>query len=91
MSARPLLARALRVAAIVFAAFYLLALGAWVVSSFGLFGVEPTAFSGIFLVLLGAPWVSLASDAGAPAGERVGVLAPLINLAILMAAWRLLR
>ena len=88
MSVASFAGAALRIAAIVFALLYAFALVVWAVGTFGLFGVEPDALSGIYLVVLGLPWTSMFS--GESGGAVAGVLAPLINLAVLVGLRRLL-
>ena len=59
----------------VFMAFYAFALFMMLSSTFGLFGVEQDPMSGIFLILLGQPWVSRARRARQAVHQRtVGYL-----------------
>ena len=66
-------------------ACYLVALALLLIGTFGLFGQERDPLSGVFLIPLGLPWVSLLD--GVPEGLKpwLAVLAPALNLFILMA------
>ena len=65
-------------------ACYLVALALLLIGTFGLFGQERDPLSGVFLIPLGLPWVSLLD--GVPEGLKpwLAALAPAINLFILM-------
>ncbi len=65
-----------------FAVLWLLAIGVLAIGTFGWFGQEKDPLSGVYLILLGAPWVQFASNAGV-SGPVLAILAPAINLAIL--------
>jgi hypothetical protein len=69
---------------------YLLALVVFAVGTFGWFGADRDPLSGAYLIVLGMPWVLLPFDAvvGEAGLPVVGILAPLINLAILWALCR---
>lgn len=74
----------------VFTAFcilYLLALFLFLVGTYGWFGQERDALSGIFLIPLGLPW-NLVAGRTALNSVWVGLLAPLLNGAILLWLWR---
>ena len=70
---------------IVLVLVYLFALGVFALGTYGWFGVEKDPLSGVFLIILGMPWVWLPFDAflGQTWLPIVGVLAPIVNLAIL--------
>lgn len=74
----------------VFAAFVVLYVAAvllFLIGTFGWFGQETDPLSGVFLMPLGLPWNLLADRIGLP-GLLVGVLSPLVNLAILYWLWK---
>jgi len=74
----------------VLAVAYLLALAVFAAGTFGWLGADRDPLSGVYLIVLGMPWVLLPFDAvvGEAALPAVGVLAPLVNLAILWALCR---
>ncbi len=76
------MARVLHWAAVVIAVLYLLALLMWAVGTFGWFGQEPDPLSAVFLIPLGLPWNRLGE------GLLVALLAPAVNVAILVALSR---
>ncbi|MCC7035255.1 MAG: hypothetical protein IT179_20740 [Acidobacteria bacterium] len=61
------------------------------IGTFGLFGQERDPLSGVFLVPLGLPWNLLGGGLPAPWLPLVGILAPAVNLAILVALCRAFR
>jgi hypothetical protein len=71
----------------IFAVLYALALLLFLVGNFGWFGQERDPLAGIFLLPLGLPWSWLGGRMGL-AGVAVGVLSPLVNLAILYWLWK---
>jgi hypothetical protein len=75
----------------VFCSIYALALLLWLTGTLGWTGTENAPLSGVFLVILGQPWVrwvdSLLPEALWPAGAA---LAPAINALIIFAICRLL-
>ena len=68
----------------IFALAYLAALVLLAIGTFGWFGQPKDPLSGIFLIMLGWPWATMGG------GLLMGLIAPGINLAILMAICRLL-
>jgi hypothetical protein len=66
---------------IAFAAAYVVALAIYLTGTYGWFGQEPDALSGIFLIPLGFPWILL--DVPENFSALFGAGAPLINLALL--------
>lgn len=70
----------------IFAGLYAVALGLFMIGSFGLFGQDRDPLAGVFLMPLGLPWNLL------PAPEDalvwLGVLAPVVNLLLLRALCR---
>ena len=79
----------MRIVCAIFAVLYVIALGLLIIGTFGLFGQERDPLSGIFLIPLGMPWIWLADRLGM-VGPAVAILAPLVNLLILFAIYRLL-
>jgi len=79
-----------RVIFAVLAAAYLFALAVFAIGTFGWFGADRDPLAGAYLIILGMPWVLLPFDAvvGEAALPLVGVLVPLINLAIVWAVCR---
>ena len=71
---------------------YLFAFFVFASGTFGWFGVEQDPLSSVFLILLGMPWVLLPFDSlvGEALLPLTGVVAPLINLAIVwsLCRWR---
>lgn len=67
------------------AALAIAAVGVW-----GLFGTEPDALAGVYLIALGAPWSFLLDGAPEPVAPILAVMAPALNLAIVHLACRLL-
>ena len=72
---------------IVFAVLYVLAVFLLLVGTFGWFGQERDPLSGVFLILLGMPWIWLLDAAGLE-GPSVAIGAPLVNAAILYWLWK---
>ena len=69
-------------------AFYLLALALLLIGTFGLFGQERDPLSGVFLIPLGLPWVSLLDGVSDGLKPWLLALAPAFNLFILMVLCR---
>lgn len=67
---------------------YVLALGIFLVGTYGLFGAETDPLSGIYLIPLGMPWVLLADYLPASVSSGFAIVAPVINLFML---WLILR
>jgi hypothetical protein len=65
---------------------YFFALGVYAVGTFGWFGVESDPLSGAYLIILGMPWILLPFDpiAGESWLPLIGIVAPLVNLAIVL-------
>ena len=78
-----------RIIVILFAILWAAALALLAIGTFGWFGQEPDPLSGIFVVLLGSPWVQLAGKIG---GESMilAILMPGLNLIILILICRLM-
>ena len=72
-----------------FVILYAAALLAYGAGTFGWAGFEKDPLSGIFLILLGQPWVILFELLPEFVRPVVAVLAPLANLAILVGIFRL--
>jgi hypothetical protein len=70
---------------------YLLALGLFLVGTFGWFGSPKGPLAGVFLIPLGLPWNLLSSRAPAALLPWIGAGAPLVNIAILSALCSRLR
>lgn len=79
----------MRIVCAIFAVLYVIALGLLIIGTYGLFGQETDPLSGVFLIPLGMPWIWLADRLGM-VGPAVAILAPLVNLLILFAIYRLL-
>ncbi|GGD63143.1 hypothetical protein [Croceicoccus mobilis] len=73
-----------------FIALYVAAFALLIIGTFGLFGQEQDPLSGVFLLPLGLPWNWLADKAGL-GGPIPAIVAPAINLAILLFACRCCR
>lgn len=71
----------------IYVVLYLAALALLIVGTFGLFGQAEDPLAGVFLVPLGLPWNILLDRMGL-AGPLAGVLAPLLNIAIVWGLWR---
>jgi hypothetical protein len=78
-----------RLVVITFAVLYAVALGLYLVGTFGWFGQDTGPLAGIFLVPLGLPW----SLIEVPDAVRLplGIGAPFLNLVILWVICRLIR
>lgn len=81
------LCRLLVAAMVVLWAFALFVLA---VGTFGWFGQERDPLSGIFLIVLGQPWVMAIDGLSAPLRPWAAALAPLINIALAAAICRAL-
>ncbi|RVQ65705.1 hypothetical protein EKN06_12275 [Croceicoccus ponticola] len=66
----------------IFTALYVIALGLFLVGTFGWFGQEPDPMAGVFLMPLGMPW-NLFFEGDDTFGFLVALMAPAINLGIL--------
>lgn len=73
----------------VFAIAYALALLVFLTGTFGWFGEETDPLSGIFLVPLGLPWILI--EVPDPARMVVAILAPVLNLILIMVLCRMRR
>lgn len=80
-----------RIVIAIFAVLYLLSLLALAVGTWGWFGVEPDPLAGVYLVLLGMPWNGILDRFGPSARVPLAIVAPAINLLILVAICRLRR
>jgi hypothetical protein len=69
----------------VFLALCLAALAILLVGTYGLFGQERDALAGVYVVLLGLPWVWLSDLAPEAARPWVALATPFVNVAILRA------
>ncbi|MEM9107496.1 MAG: hypothetical protein AAGC96_17750 [Pseudomonadota bacterium] len=70
---------------------YLLALFVFAVGIFGWFGANPDPLSGVYLVLIGQPWIYLVDVFPETAWPIAAALTPAINLMILMVLCRIVR
>ncbi len=77
-----------RLVTIGFAVLYALAFGLFIVGTFGLFGSPSGPLAGVFLVPLGLPWNQLLNVFPEPLWPTLAVLAPAVNLVILMLTCR---
>lgn len=77
-----------RAVILVFAALWILALLVFAIGTFGWFGQERDPLSAVYLVLLGLPW-NRAADIAGPAGPLLAIVAPGVNLLLLVAICRL--
>lgn len=78
------MSRFFTIVAIVFGVLYVIALGLFGVGTFGWFGQERDPLAGVFLVPLGLPWNRIMDSAPETLLPWVGLLSPLLNLAILL-------
>ncbi|MBF9030575.1 hypothetical protein HKCCE3408_09220 [Rhodobacterales bacterium HKCCE3408] len=74
----------------IFAFLYAAALALFAIGTFGLFGQERDPLSGVFLVPIGLPWNLLGGSLPEAALLWVGLLAPLVNLLLIVGLCRLL-
>jgi hypothetical protein len=81
--------RLCRVAAVAFALAYVAALVLMAVGTFGLFGSERGPLAGVFVVLLGLPWIRWVDLAPTPLHPWLAAAAPALNLLLIIAACRL--
>lgn len=72
-----------RVVILIFALFYLLALGLFLIGTFGLFGEEKDPLSGVFLLPLGLPWNLFLDILPDTARAWATAAAPFVNLILL--------
>lgn len=74
----------------IFAVLYLLAVLLLIIGTFGLFGQEHDPLSGVFLIPLGVPWVYFFGSAPEELLPWLAVIAPSVNLGILVliCRWR---
>jgi len=75
---------ACRLVVIGFFVLYVLAAGLFVAGTFGLFGSPSGPLAGVFLVPLGLPWNRMLDVFPEPLWPTLTVLAPAINLVILV-------
>ena len=80
---------ACRLVVIGFSVLYALAAGLFIVGTFGLFGSPSGPLAGIFLVPLGWPWNRMIDVFPEPLWPPLAVLAPAVNLVILVLICRL--
>ncbi len=69
-------------------ALWLIALGILAIGTFGWFGQERDPLAGVYLVLLGQPWIGLVGELSEPLGPWLGALMPLINIVLLASLCR---
>ncbi|WP_051503891.1 hypothetical protein [Sphingomonas jaspsi] len=72
-------------AALIVGLLYILALGLWLIGTYGLFGQERDPLSAVFLIPLGLPWNQWGE------GLAVALAAPAANVVILWLLSALLR
>jgi hypothetical protein len=72
-----------------FSVLYALAAALFIVGTFGLFGSPSGPLAGVFLVPLGWPWNRMIDVFPEPLWPTLAVLAPAINLVILVLICRL--
>lgn len=72
-----------RIVLAVFALGYAASLGLLAIGTFGLFGAERDPLAGVYVIVLGLPWVRFAGMAPAAAGPFLAALAPALNLALI--------
>ena len=73
-----------RIATILFAILYLLALIAFLTGTFGWLGQERDPLSGVFLLPLGLPWILVTDLTSESAKPWFAALAPVLNLLALV-------
>jgi hypothetical protein len=84
--AGPIVNRICRIVFTLLVLAYVLALGIFLIGTFGLLGQDRDPLSGVFLVPLGLPWNMLIDLTPERLWPWLAALAPALNLAIL---WRL--
>ena len=77
--------------AVGFGIAYAISLALFFIGLFGLFGQPKDPLSGIFVLVLGLPWVRLLDGTPETIRPWVGLLMPAVNLALLYITCRLLR
>ncbi|MCU4652005.1 hypothetical protein N8I71_04145 [Roseibacterium sp. SDUM158016] len=80
-----------RIFLIVVVLLYLTAMALFLSGTFGWFGQEADPLAGIFLLPLGLPWNMLANGLPDPLLPWVGILAPVVNIGLLIGLCRILR
>lgn len=83
--------KACRIAILVLAAGYVVALFLLIVGTFGLFGQERDPLSGVFLIPLGLPWNLLIDRFAETAWPWLAAAAPAVNLGLLVVLCRFRR
>lgn len=74
-----------------FVAAYAVALVLLIIGTYGLFGNPRDPLAGVFLIPLGLPWVLWIGRLPEAVWPVAAALAPLVNLAVLVAICRVLR
>lgn len=84
------MSRFCRAVLVVFGVLYLFALGVLAIGTFGWFGSERDALSGVYVVLLGMPWTMLVGGLPEPLLPWAAALAPAVNLLLIgaLCRWR---
>ena len=80
-----------KISIVSFCSLYALALLIFLVGRFGWFGAERDPLSGVYLIILGQPWIRFAGLLPEALWPAAGVLAPTINAALIFAFCRLVR
>jgi hypothetical protein len=75
--------RLCRAVFVVFVVLYLLALGIFLIGTFGLFGSPSGPLAGIFLIPVGLPWNMMLDSFPEAARPWLASLAPLLNVFII--------
>jgi hypothetical protein len=75
---------ACRLVVIGFSVLYALAAGLFIVGTFGLFASPSGPLAGVFLVPLGLPWNRMLDVFPQPLWPMLAILAPAVNLVILV-------
>jgi hypothetical protein len=70
---------------------YGLALLLWLAGIFGWLGIEQDSLSGIFLILLGQPWVRLVDFLPEAVWPLASALSPAISLVVIAAICKIVR
>lgn len=73
-----------RVLSWIFAILWPAALAVWAIGTWGLFGQQIDPLAGLFLIPLGLPWTMLGGSLPPAALPVLGVVAPGLNLLILI-------